>query len=74
MQQSPSGFSPTVTNNEKVIEMFSLKECTCGATTFKILVDTNIRVACTKCGGFFSDLDQLNDIKLQDVNFQLRPA
>lgn len=53
--------------------MLALKECTCGETTFKILVDTKIRVACTKCGGFFSDLEELPEVPL-NASFKLSPA
>ena len=54
--------------------MLSLKECTCGETTFKILVDTKIRVACAVCGTLFSDPAKLPEVELKNVNFQLRHA
>lgn len=53
--------------------MLALKECTCGETTFKILVDTKIRAACTKCGTLFTQLDELPEAPV-NFNFKLSPA
>lgn len=54
--------------------MLSFKECTCGKTTFKLLVDTKICVACTSCGTLFTDLETLHDVPAENLHFQLRPA
>ena len=53
--------------------MFEMKKCNCGATTFKLLVDVNIHVACTNCGTFFKDVDELQG-KHVNINFKLEHA
>lgn len=54
--------------------MLAIKACPCGATTFKILVDIKIYVACTKCGGFFTNPKELPELPETPVQFQLSPA
>lgn len=54
--------------------MLSLKECTCGKTTFQILVDTKIRVACTACGTLFTDVEDLHDAPTSNLQFKLEHA
>lgn len=54
--------------------MLSIKKCTCGETTFKLLVDIKVVAACAKCGSLFTDVEILPEVPLQNTAFQLRHA
>ena len=51
--------------------MLSMKKCTCGETTFKLLIDVKLFVACTKCGTLFCEPEGLPELQV-NPSFQLR--